>query len=154
MTMTSENRNLRTRIEKRQNGEQKRQMLYRYNRQLKSAAQRLRREMTPEEKKLWYDFLVRLPVTVNRQKKIGNFIVDFFIAANRVVIELDGIQHANPENQESDTKRDRDLQSLGITVLRFCNAQIKKEFRSVCARILQEIGLKETDLDPPKQIRL
>ncbi len=55
-------------------------MEYKYNKNLVSNAQELRKNMTPEEKKLWYRFLKRLPVTVNRQKNIGNYIVDFYIA--------------------------------------------------------------------------
>ena len=68
-------------------------MIYNYNKKLVSTAQALRKRMTKEEKHLWYDFLKHLPVTVNRQKNIGNYIVDFFIAEKRVVIELDGSQH-------------------------------------------------------------
>ncbi len=56
--------------------------------------------MTPEEKHLWYDFLKKLPCTVNRQKNIGDFIVDFYIASKNVVIEIDGRQHDMPENNE------------------------------------------------------
>ena len=65
-------------------------MIYKYNKNLVSNAKKLRKNMTPEEKHLWYDFLKRLPITVNRQKNIGNFIVDFFIAEKRIVIEIDG----------------------------------------------------------------
>ncbi|MBQ2826585.1 MAG: DUF559 domain-containing protein, partial [Clostridia bacterium] len=64
-------------------------MIYKYNKNLVSNAQALRKNMTPEEKHLWYDFLKKLPCTVNRQKNIGNFIVDFFIASKRIVIEID-----------------------------------------------------------------
>ena len=67
-------------------------MQYKYNRKLVANAQKLRKNMTPEEKHLWYDFLKKLPVTVNRQKNIGNYIVDFYIPSARLVIELDGIQ--------------------------------------------------------------
>ena len=129
-------------------------MIYNYNRHLKGTAQRLRREMTDEEKKLWYDFLKRLPLTVNRQKQIGNYIVDFFIAAKRIVIEVDGIQHADQKHVNSDAKRDTDLQKLGITVLRIYNTQVNEQFDSVCARILDAINLEKTDLKPPKQISL
>ena len=73
-------------------------MLYKYDKKLVSAAKTLRKNMTPEEKRLWYDFLKRLPVTVNRQKNIGNYIVDFFIATGRVVIEIDGVQHQLPDH--------------------------------------------------------
>ena len=64
-------------------------MKYNYNKKLAPIAQELRKNMTPEEKHLWYDFLKRLPVTVNRQKNIGNYIVDFYISSFSIVIEID-----------------------------------------------------------------
>ena len=98
--------------------------------------------MTDEEKRLWYDFLKILPVTVNRQKNIGNYIVDFFIASKRIVIELDGAQHGEPENKQADEMRDRDLQDLGITVLRYRNEDINTKFDFVCKDILKHLGLE------------
>lgn len=121
-------------------------MLYKYNKKLVSNAQQLRKNMTPEEKHLWYDFLKKLPVTVNRQKNIGNFIVDFFIASARIVIEIDGIQHSTPENEKADQERDRDLRQLGITVLRYSNLSIHKNFNEVCNDILQHLGMTANDL--------
>ena len=97
--------------------------------------------MTPEEKHLWYDFLKKLPITVNRQKNIGAFIVDFFIASKRIVIELDGIQHTMPENKLNDANRDDELMRLGISVLRYSNFDINKNFNSVCNDILNHLGL-------------
>lgn len=97
--------------------------------------------MTSEEKHLWYDFFKKLPVTVNRQKNIGNYIVDFFIASNRIVIELDGSQHGMPENRKADEKRDSDFQHLGITVLRYKNSDINNNFIAVCEDILNYLGL-------------
>ena len=77
-----------------------------YNPALKERSQQLRREMTKEEKHLWYDFLKKLPVTVNRQKVIGHYIADFYIDCVKLVIELDGAQHYEEEAQEYDKKRD------------------------------------------------
>ena len=74
--------------------------------------------MTKEERHLWYDFLKELPVNFNRQKVIGNYIVDFYCAKAKIVIELDGSQHYFDEGREKDLKRDRFLSSLGLTVLR------------------------------------
>ena len=102
--------------------------------------------MTVEEKHLWYDFLKKLPVTVNRQKNIGNYIVDFFIASGRVVIEIDGRQHGLIENKENDRKRDADLNNLWITVLRYKNADINTRFNVVCEDVLKHIGLSASDL--------
>jgi len=121
-------------------------MIYKYNKSLVSSAKALRRNMTKEEKHLWYDFLKKLPVTVNRQKNIGNYIVDFFIATKRIVIEIDGRQHNMLENEEADKKRDLDLSLLGITVLRFTNESINKNFNNVCEDILSKLGLSARDL--------
>ena len=92
----------------------------------------LRKNMTKEEKKLWYDFLKSLPVQFYRQRIIGNYIVDFYCAEKRIVIELDGSQHFEEENERKDVVRDKYLNSLGITVLRFSNRDINERFESVC----------------------
>ena len=88
------------------------EMVYRYNKSLIPLAQELRKSMTDEERHLWSDFLKKLPCTVNRQSIIGNYIVDFFIASARIVIEIDGIQHNLPESRKKDTERDQNLQDL------------------------------------------
>ena len=93
--------------------------------------------MTPEERHLWYDFLKELPYTVNRQKMIGNYIVDFFIAEKRIAIELDGSQHTLEVNKEADNERDKDLYRLGITVLRISNSLLNERFNYVCDKIMK-----------------
>ena len=123
-------------------------MQYNYNKNLVSNAQELRKNMTPEEKHLWYDFLKRLPVTVNRQKNIGNYIVDFYIASARIVIEIDGRQHKMPEQHEADRKRDDDLQRLGNTVLRYTNQDVRHRFNTVCEDVLDRLGLRVEDVKP------
>ena len=117
-------------------------MIYNYNKKLKDNAQSLRKHMTPEEKRLWYDFLKTLPFTVNRQKTIGNYIVDFFVASKRIVIELDGRQHGEEENYMDDEKRDADLNALGITILRYRNEDISTRFDFVCKDILKRLEMK------------
>ena len=79
--------------------------MYNYNKNLNPIAQSLRKEMTPEEKKIWYQFLKKLPVSVYRQRIVGNYIADFYIASKKLVIEIDGLQHQMPENREADEKR-------------------------------------------------
>ena len=116
-------------------------MIYSYNKKLVPNARTLRKNMTDEEKHLWYDFLKELPVTVNRQKNIGNYIVDFFIASGRIVIEIDGSQHRLPHNKEADEKRDCELRSLGITVLRYSNTAVNESFDAVCRDILKYLDL-------------
>lgn len=116
-------------------------MIYNYNKKLLHTARTLRKCMTKEEKHLWYDFLKLLPITVNRQKNIGNYIVDFFIAKERIVIEIDGSQHNKLLNKQADEKRDRDFDALGIKVLRYTNVDIHENFDGVCRDILRHLNL-------------
>ena len=102
--------------------------------------------MTPEEKHLWFDFLKSLPFTVRRQHNIENYIVDFYIAEKKTVIEVDGIQHQAEENKEADKKRDADLSLWGIKVLRYSNESINKNFTAVASDILKHLGLTFADL--------
>ena len=117
-----------------------------YRKKLVSNARELRKNMTPEEKHLWFDFLKRLPFNVRRQHNIENYIVDFYIAEKKVVIEVDGIQHSVPENVEADEKRDRALSAWNIKVLRYTNESIKKCFDDVCQNILENLCLTFYDL--------
>ena len=119
-----------------------------YNKKLVANARVLRKNMTPEEKHLWYDFLKRLPYNVRRQHNIENYIVDFYIAKKKVVIEIDGIQHSALENQQADERRDKALVAWGITVLRYPNESIRKNFTEVSADILDKLGLEFSDLKP------
>ena len=109
------------------------------NSKLTNNAKILRTNMTKEERHLWYDFLKNLPLTVNRQKVIGKYIVDFYIASSKVVIELDGSQHYEEMGIESDTKRDEYLKGLGIKVLRYSNSDINQRFEDVCQDILNNL---------------
>ena len=121
-----------------------------YNKRLVSNARALRKSMTPEEKRLWYDLLKRLPLNVRRQHNIENYIVDFYIASKKIVIEVDGIQHQATENQRADEQRDKALAAWGITVLRYSNESITKSFTDVSADILEKLGLDFSDLKPIK----
>ena len=129
----------------------KRKMSYNYNKSLVKNSQTLRKNMTPEEKMIWYQFLKRLPYTVNRQKLIGNFIVDFYIAEKRTVIEIDGVQHKTKENEEKDKERDAELNKLDIRVLRYTNKAVNTVFNRVCDDILMKLGLTVKDLKPIKK---
>ena len=113
------------------------------NPKLRKNAQKLRREMTKEERRLWYDFLKQLPLTVNRQKVIGRYIVDFYCASAKLVIELDGSQHYESEGTASDWERDYALNQLGITVVRYSNSDINRYFDGVCADLLRRLGIEE-----------
>ena len=98
-------------------------------------ARRLRREMTPHERKLWYLFLRRYPVKIYKQRIIGRFIVDFYCASAGLVIELDGSQHYEPPGLAYDSERSEFLSALGLEVLRFSNLEIDRDFHGVCAQI-------------------
>ena len=111
---------------------------------LKAAAQDLRRNMTKEERRLWYDFLKALPVNVHRQKVIGSYIVDFYIAQAKLVIELDGSQHFESERRQMDIARDQYLAARGLVVLRYSNREIHESFQVVCQDIWRHVFPEET----------
>ena len=123
------------------------------NSKLTGFSQKLRKEMTAEEKKLWYQFLKKLPFTVHRQKVIGNYIADFYCAKAALVIELDGTQHFETDRQKADVERDAYFRSLGITVLRYSNRQINQEFSRVCEDILQHLTTSSTACGGPPSPR-
>ena len=123
------------------------------NSKLTGFSQKLRKEMTAEEKKLWYQFLKKLPFTVHRQKVIGNYIADFYCAKAMLVIELDGTQHFETDGQKADAERDAYFRSLGITVLRYSNRQINQEFSRVCEDILQHLTTSSTACGGPPSPR-
>lgn len=106
-----------------------------YSRNTKGAAQELRKNMTPQEKHLWYDYLRTYPQQFRRQKQIDRFIVDFYCAAARLAIEIDGAQHFTPEGVAYDDERTLILERYGLHVIRFTNAQIDEQFQGVCREI-------------------
>ena len=111
------------------------------NPKLRKNAQKLRRDMTKEERRLWYDFLKQLPVTINRQKVIGPYIVDFYCASAKLVIELDGSQHYEEDGAASDRERDSALNGFGISVVRYSNDDINRNFNGVCTDLLRRLGI-------------
>ena len=110
-----------------------------YNAGLRDYSQKLRKDMTKEERHLWYDFLKKLPFTVNRQKVICNYIVDFYIAKAKVVIEVDGSQHYESKGLEKDKERDSYFREIGIKVLRYTNLDINQRFEAVCQDIWNNV---------------
>ena len=101
----------------------------------KPLAQQLRRDMTRQERRLWYDYLSACPVRFRRQKQFGNYIVDFYCASHKLVIEIDGSQHYEPEEAAYDAQRTAYLNGIGLTVMRFSNHDIDAHFDGVCASI-------------------
>ena len=105
-------------------------------------AQRLRREMTAEERKLWYCFLCRLSVPFNRQKVIGHYIVDFYCAQAQIAVEVDGSQHYEEQGSSMDVQRDAFLAKRGIAVLRYSNREVNEQFQEVCDDIANQLSRK------------
>ena len=107
-------------------------MEYKHNKKNVPLSRMLRKNMTKEERHLWYDFLRMHPIKFLRQKPIGNYIVDFYCAQAKLVIELDGSQHYTEINIERDTQRTRFLEQYGLKVLRIPNNQVNQNFYGVC----------------------
>ena len=106
-----------------------------YNTISRQKARRLRKSMTRQEKRLWYDYLRTYPVQFTRQRPIDQYIVDFYCSAARLVIELDGSQHFTDEGVEYDVIRTDILERYGLTVLRFSNSDVERNFEGVCMMI-------------------
>jgi very-short-patch-repair endonuclease len=109
------------------------------NKKLKPYAQKLRKNTTRHENKLWYDYLRSYSLRFNRQMIIMNYIADFYCAKARLVIELDGSQHYSEEGLTYDSARDEIIGSLGIMVIRFSNLDIDQNFKGVCEQIDQTV---------------
>ena len=109
-----------------------------YNKNYIPLARNLRKNMTPWERKLWYQFLRNFPVKFRRQQPIGNYIADFYCASAKLVIELDGNQHFEQQGISTDFQRDKFINSFGIVVLRISNLEIQRNFHNVCYYIENE----------------
>ena len=110
-------------------------MQSKHNKQLVPLAKQLRKEMTKEERHLWYDFLRSYPVRFSRQKVLGKYIADFYCAEAKLVIELDGSQHFEDRNVKNDADRTAFLEGYGLRVIRIPNNEVGRNFRGVCAYI-------------------
>ena len=110
-----------------------------YNHNLKVTAQNLRKSMTKQERHLWYDFLKDYPITINKQRPIECYIVDFFCFKAKLVIEIDGSQHFTKDGLLYDKIRTDVLQLHGLEVIRFSNHEVDTMFESVCDAIDRKI---------------
>ena len=106
-----------------------------HNSKIVPFAKELRKNMTTEERHLWYDFLKTYPVRFLRQKVLGRYIADFYCAKANVVVELDGSQHYEDEGLVNDKKRTEYLEQYGIKVVRISNLDVLKNFEGVCMYI-------------------
>ena len=106
---------------------------------LLTKARTLRREMTKEERHLWYDFLCQYPVRFRRQRPMLEYIVDFYCPKVQLGVELDGEQHASGSQLEYDMERTHRLSKMGIFILRFTNREVWQNFSGVCQAIDQTV---------------
>ena len=107
-------------------------MQSKHNKKIVPLAKALRKNMTKEERKLWYDFLRMYPVRFMRQKIIGKYIADFYCAEAQLIIELDGSGHYTQEGKIYDIERTKFLNSYGLKVIRILNREILENFVGVC----------------------
>ena len=106
-----------------------------HNKELTNLAQKLRKEMTREEKQLWYQFLKTYSVQFKRQITCGEYILDFYCPKAKLAIELDGSYHHFSKVSANDKTRNDYLNSVGICVIRFPNRDIWEKFDLVCKQI-------------------
>ena len=121
---------------------------------MRKRAQELRKNMTPEERSLWYQYLRNYPIQWNRQKVFGAYIVDFYCKQAKLVVELDGTQHYEPDCVKHDLARTQYLNSLGLHVLRFTNLDVKNNLSGVCQCIDDVVNrrislIRLADGEPP-----
>ena len=110
-----------------------------YNHNNVEKARTLRKNMTPWEAKLWYQFLRKYAYRFQRQKTIDRYIVDFYCAKAKLIVELDGGGHYEPDAEKKDKHRTEVLEKYGLKIIRFCNLDIDKNFYGVCTVIDEEV---------------
>ena len=110
-----------------------------HNNKIVPFAKELRKNMTKEERHLWYDFLRSYPIKFTRQKVLGKYIADFYCAKANLVVELDGSQHYEDDGLMNDEKRTQYLEQYGIKVIRISNLDVLKNFDGVCMYIDNEV---------------
>ncbi len=113
-----------------------------HNPKLVPLAKQLRKGMPKEERHLWYDFLRNYPVRFSRQKVLGKYIVDFYCASAKLVVELDGSQHYDFNGLKVDQIRTDFLQGYGLTVIRIPNNAVSQNFEGVCQSI--DLAVKQS----------
>ena len=125
-------------------------MPFHYEGKLIPFAKELRKNATRQEKHLWYDFLRTYSVRFQRQKTVGNYILDFYCHRAKLAVELDGGQHYSETGEAYDEKRTLELQKYGIEVLRFSNLDIDRNFSGVCMMIDERVNERISSAPPQK----
>ena len=113
--------------------------MYNYNGKLNERAKQMRKNMTPQANKLWYQFLNDYEIRFRRQRIIDNYIADFYCSKAKLVVEIDGSHHFEEETVEYDKERTGFFNSLGIKVLRIANTDINTNFDAACKLIISEV---------------
>ena len=111
-----------------------------YQLRLKTPSRALRRDPTPAERKLWFEFLRDLPHKFTRQKPLGSYIADFYCSRLRLVIEIDGDSHFTDRGATYDATRTAALAAVNVRVMRFTNGEVMEQFEGVCGRIERAIA--------------
>ena len=106
-----------------------------HNQRLTSRSQQLRKNMTKEERRLWYEYLRSYPVRFRRQVTCGTYILDFYCAAAKLAVELDGSGHYEEKQQAYDEKRRIFFENMGVRILRFANTDVMRNLSGVCQMI-------------------
>lgn len=132
-------------------------MTRKHNAVLTPRAKELRKNMTSQEKQLWFGFLRTYKTRILRQKVINNFIADFYCASAKLVIELDGSQHYTNDGKEYDKERTDVLNAFGLEVIRFSNHDVDSNFQGVCqiidTTISERIMLLSQPCESPLSLR-
>ena len=115
-------------------------MIYKHNSKLTPSAKHLRKTMTKEERTLWFQFLRSYPVRFLRQKVIDNYVVDFYCAKAKLVVELDGSQHYSDSGIQHDKIRTECIEQHGLTVIRIPNNAVNENFSGVCQYIEKAVA--------------
>jgi very-short-patch-repair endonuclease len=110
-------------------------MSFPHDPEIKMRARELRKNMTPWERTLWYEFLKEYRPRFQRQKMIGHYVMDFYCAAARLAVELDGGQHFTDRGPEKDAQRTEEIGRYGVKVIRFSNRDVTDHFSTVCETI-------------------
>ncbi len=106
-----------------------------YNKKNIVLAKKLRKNATPQEKHLWYDFLAKYEIRFQLQKAIDSFIADFYCHKAKLIIEIDGSQHFTEKGIQKDKFRTEILEGYNLKIIRFTNRQINTNFVGVCEYI-------------------
>ncbi len=117
---------------------------------LKNLARTMRKNMTPQEVKLWVHLKTfkKQGCHFRRQVPFQGYIIDFICYTSKLVIEIDGGQHNNEDHQKRDAFRDKELNTEGFTVLRFWNTEIDQNMEGVLTRITEHLT---TTPPPPRR---